>query len=356
MTIKIGDPLASNPLARRLDGLAIAVPPFPGIVRAAAVRIPTARGRAVRRTGLAAAAAFGAILATTAAAFPNVVSTIGQDMLRLAGLSSSQVSPAQGEAHHGTSSLSIAGAYSDGVNTVVFATVRLNGVPCERASAADVAAGRCGDTTETGPYLTDQFGQRYETTGGEGVDVGPYAIFFEPVRGRAVTERARLTIHVPVTRYVDVAHRDAFDLAVALSGALSPTAVKTLPAQPPVVDAARGVTYQLVRVQSSGTYLEVHTHLSGTLSNVATRLPSGGNGGVASPGVFLVDAAGAYEIPIASGSGRAIEDAHTQDETRVFALRGPGSYRVVVNQTSNPGALPPGPNSVTLAQWTVAVP
>ena len=350
------EPVFYRLLANRLDNLVIVAPPPP---RAAALqrragRVP--RRHVVGRAGIALLGAAGALVATTAVAFPSALPTIGKDMLTIAGLTSEQVHPAAGEAHHGAAALTVAGAYADEVSTVVFATITLHGTPCNLASAADVVAARCGDSQGSGPFLTDQYGQKYVVTGGEGVNVGPYAIFFEPVRGQAAAGGARLTIHVPVTRYVDPTHVERFDLAVPLAGSLTPGVAHNLPPRAPVVDAPSGVTYQLVAAHASATYVEVHTRLSGRLASVRTRVQSAGATGEVSPGVFLVDATGRYEIPIAGGAGTAVETDNVQDETRVFSIHGPGTYRVVVNQTSDPGAEPPGPNSVTLAQWTLTLP
>jgi hypothetical protein len=89
------------------------------------------------------------------------------------------------------------------------------------------------------PYLTDQFGERYEAFGGLGLGVGSYPIFFQPVGGAAASHGARLTLHLPV------GNRDgqtSFDLNVDLSGALAPKAAQSIPAPGEIVDSGRHVT------------------------------------------------------------------------------------------------------------------
>jgi hypothetical protein len=374
------DPLAGDRLAVRLDSLAVEVPSFPGFALPTRRRPRAARPTA-RRVGLAGAVAIAAMLATTAAAFPEVLTAISRDVLEIAGLKSTQVSPAAGEAHHGPTSVAVNGAYADAVSTVVFVSVTMFDTPCDRVAAAEAAAGRCGDqltssvdTTvpcridpeligapcvpvmRSGPYLTDQFGQRYPVIGGGGIGVGAYPMLFQPIRGQAQSAGAQLTLHVPMTRWADAAHKESFDLAVPLSGSLAPKPAIPLPALQPITDVANGVTYEAPELKTSGTYLQAHTRLSGNLDRVITKVSSSGGTGTMWPGVFLVDPAGHYQIPLAGGLGPFTVSDKLQDETRVFKVHGPGTYRLVVAHDSNAGAAPGGPTSRVLAEWSVSIP
>lgn len=372
------DPLTDDPLAQRLDALVIAVPPFPATaLRAPRRKRPAGGHRVARRAGLAVVFAIAAALTTTIVAFPEALTAIGRDVLGLAGLTSGQVSPGSGEARHGQTALSVSGAYVDAVSTVVFATVTTYNIPCNDAAANDVAAGRCGDSFETtvdnnapcqpapemagtpclpaqtaGPFLTDQFGQRYASTGGLGVGVGPYPIFFQPLRGEAQTAGAHLTLHLPITHRGDRTHQQSFELAVPLSGSLTPKTALPLPAEKPVVDGANGVTYEAPDLKSSGTFLQAHTRLSGRLDSVITNI----GGGQVWPGIYLIDEAGHYQIPLAvDGPGPSMVTDTLQDETRLFSLHGPGTYRLVIVHDSNPGAAPGGRTSRVLAQWSITI-
>ena len=339
------DPLAEDVLAQRLDAMEIQTPTFTLTTSSArSLQRPALRRRLVRHTGRTMAIVLTVCLTSTVAIAAGIA-VISHNALRDAGLTPAQVSPVAGEARQGSSSVAVSGAYADEVSTVVFADITMNNQPCDQASAADVTAGNCGYESN-GPYLTDQFGQRYETTGGVGIGVGPYPIFFQPLRGQAANGNGQLTLHVPLNRYTKANNVERYELDVALSGRLAPSVAKDLPAPMPVIDATHNVTFEVVSLRSSGTYLSVHTRLSGQLQNV---IASNG-GGMEWPGVYLVDASGKYHIPVAGGGpGQAINE-QIQDESRVFAAPH-GTYRLVVAQGSNPG----GAGTVILAEWTVTI-
>jgi hypothetical protein len=114
---------------------------------------------------------------------------------------------------------------------------------------------------------------------------------------------------------------------------------------------SEGTTYELVGLVWSGTYLEVHTKISGKLIDqllAATiqAYPSP----VVFPGMFLITPKGTLEIPIAVLNQRSVRDRlygdHVLDEVRVFKAAAAGSYRIVV--ATDPTASP-------LATWTVSV-
>src|ERR1700682_1249382 len=158
------DPLVSDPLAQRLDHLAIVVPPAPQLAETAA----TSRRRRPRilqgwRTRALAAGAAAALLVTvTAATYPGGLAALTRDALQAAGLSRNQVVAISGSGSSGSLKVSVNGGYADQVSTVLFASID------QTCLAPDAGCG------VGGPFLTDQFGARYDVTGGEGIGVGAY--------------------------------------------------------------------------------------------------------------------------------------------------------------------------------------
>ncbi|MGH7776559.1 MAG: hypothetical protein ACREPI_05200 [Candidatus Dormibacterales bacterium] len=338
MTTAEFDPLARSPLARRLARMVIPVPPLPH-PGAVGHRAPAARRRMVRRTVGGLAAATATILVATAAAFPGGIPGLTRAVLGAAGLSSGQVSALHGTASRGPLKVVVGGGYADEVSTVVFAAFDQSCRPSRS----------CG---WGGPYLTDQFGDRYDMTGGWGIGVGVYPIFFEPLSGPAAASGARLTLHVPVET---PAGRSL--LEIALSGTLAPQTARSLPLPAPITDSSKQVAYAVLGLRYSGTYLEVHTRLSGDLGHVIVRESGGGGWGETWPGVFVVDPSGRYQIPLATaGPGRAVVNQQVEDETRVFAVSEPGTYELVVSSSPGHNATPGRLGSTVLAEWTVAIP
>jgi hypothetical protein len=328
------DPLVSDPLAQRLDRLAIVVPPAPRLAETAA----TSRRRRPRilqgwRTrALAAGAAAALVVTVTAATYPGGLAALTRDALQAAGLSSQQVVAISGSGSDGSLKVSVNGGYADQVSTVLFASIDQT---CQAPDAG------CG---VGGPYLTDQFGARYDITGGEGIGVGAYPIFFDPLTGPAVSG-AHLVLHVP---------GNGKELVVTLAGTLVPGVAHSLNLPAPIVDGRSHVTYEVRGLTYSHSYLEVHTYLSGQLENVIVR--SGPNGHLVSgeswPGVFIVDPSGTWEIPLAQRP--PMVDHQVQDETRIFPIARAGTYRLVV-ATSGARNSAPGPAWTTLAEWTIVV-
>jgi hypothetical protein len=228
-------------------------------------------------------------------------------------------------------SVDVSGGYADELTTVVFASIQdCSGPP------------RCGIGA---PYLTDQFGQTYAVIGGEGIGVGAYPIFFEPLRGAAATQGAHLTFHLPTG--------SGAEMVAGLSGALTTDHAATLTSPVPETDSTRGVTYAIVSLSHSAAYLAVHTRISGALDSVISRL---GNGQTW-PGVYLVDSGGHFLLPLANGArSQTLVNHEIQDETRIFPASS-GTYRLVVMQYPKSNTTPPGAAGwTTLASWTVVVP
>jgi hypothetical protein len=326
------DPLASDPLAQRLDQMELAIPRTPHL----AVLTSSPRRRSSLRARRAASLALGvaavAVLTVTAAVYPGGLVGLTQDALKAAGLSSGQVAPLTGSAANAYIKVSVAGGYSDQVNTVLFVSIEETCSP---------PAPSCGIG---GPYLTDQFGSRYEIIGGEGIGVGAYPIFFQPLVGAAI-RGAHLTLHFPNGNDV---------LLVPMAGTLVPGRAHDLALPASIVDSKTEVTFEVERLLYSGTYLEVHTRLSGQLQNVITQYSASGQmlHGQSWPGVFLIDPSGNWEVPLASL--RPTVTDRVQDETRIFSVGKPGTYRVVVATSGEQNAVP-GPSWNVLAEWMVQV-
>jgi hypothetical protein len=330
------DPLASDPLAQRLDRLAVAVPPIPLTARATA-RSASHRRLVLRswRSGAAAAGVAAALaLAVTAAGYPGGLAALTHDALQAAGLSRDQVVPLSGSSANQELKVSVTGGYADQISTVLFVSID------QTCQAPDRTCGIGG------PYLTDQFGTRYNITGGEGIGVGAYPIFFEPLTGPAASG-AHLILYVPGNEK---------ELAITLSGTLIAGVAHQLAIPAPVVDNSSHVTYKVRGLTYSNTYLEVHTRLTGQLENVIVHYrPSGQElSGESWPGVYVVDPSGRWEIPLAFNGGRPTVNNQVQDETRIFSISRPGTYHLVV-ATSGARNSAPGPTWKTLAEWTIVV-
>ena len=326
------DSLSADPLARRLEHLTMAIPPAPRL----AVLRTAPEGGLFRnwRRGLTATIAVALIAVTiTGFVYPGGLVALTQDALRAAGLSSRQVVPLIGSGATANLKVSVSGAYADQVSTVLFVEVDLT---CQQGPGCTIG----------GPYLTDQFGTRYDITGGEGIGVGAYPMFFQPLSGAAASG-AHLTLHVPQANN---------ELTIALSGTVKAAKARDLTPPSSIVDNNKKVTYQIITLLYSGTYLEVHSRLSGELQNVIVHYgPSGQtSSGESWPGVFLVDSSGKWQIPLSMGGNRPNVNDQVQDETRIFSIAKPGTYRIVV-ATTNARNSAPDSSWTVLAAWTVVV-
>lgn len=326
------DSLSVDPLAQRLEHLKLTIPPAPRLAV-----LPTLPRRRLLRTWRGGLTATGAVailsLTITAFAYPGGLVGLTQDALHAAGLSSRQVVPLTGSGASANLKVSVSGGYADQVSTVLFVAVDLT---CHQGPGCGIG----------GPYLTDQFGTRYDITAGEGIGVGAYPMFFQPLSGAAASG-ARLTLHVPQANN---------ELTIPLSGTLRANKARDLTPPSSIVDNNKKVTYQITSLLFSGIYLEVHSRLSGELQNVIVR--SGPSDQILSgeswPGVFLVDPSGKWQIPLAMGGNRPNVNDQVQDETRIFSIARPGTYRIVVGQTNDRNSAPDSSWTV-LAEWTVMV-
>ncbi|TMC53145.1 MAG: hypothetical protein E6J20_08750 [Chloroflexi bacterium] len=326
------DPLASDPLAQRLEQMEIAIPRAPhlAVLTSSPRRRPSVR--AWRGASLAVGAAAVAVLTVTAAVYPGGLVGLTQDALKAAGLSQEQVAPLTGSAANAYLKVSVTGGYADQVSTVLFVSVD---------ETCNPSAPGCGIGA---PYLSDQFESRYEIIGGEGIGVGAYPIFFQPLAGAAI-HGARLTLHFPNGKN---------ELVIPLAGTLAPGRAHELALPTSIVDSKMDVTYEVKDLLYSGSYLQVHTRLGGRLQNVIVQYPPSGQmvRGESWPGVFLIDPSGHWEIPLASL--RPTVTDRVQDETRIFSIAKPGTYRVVVATSGDHNAVP-GSGWKVLAEWTVQV-
>jgi hypothetical protein len=327
MTTLTPTELDNDPLERRLSALEITTPEFqaektPSPQRAvfavAQRRRRASRGRFVLVLALA--------LIGVAAVYP-----ISEEALRWVGLRPSQVQPLSGSASYGAARMTVAGGYTDDINTVLFIGFENMGCP---------------------PFLTDQFGERYDVEGGAGEGVGPYPAIFDPLRGQAATDGTVVSVHCLVGSH---------DVAVRLTGKLMPHSAHTVETPRDLV--IDGTTYQVIGLRWSGTYLEVHTRMSGMLIDeliaqvdaITPRpgqpLPSPTIVGVSFPAVFLARESGSAEIPVAVLNGRDVqgelEAHHVLDEVRVFRANHAGTYRIVITRGE--------PDGTPIASWTVSV-
>jgi len=340
------DPLASDPLAQRLEQMELAIPQTPHLAVLASSPRPRTSVRKQRTASLALSAAAVAALTVTAAVYPGGLVGLTQDALKAAGLSRTQVAPLTGSAANEYLKVSVAGGYADQVSTVLFVSVD---------ETCNPPAPSCGIG---GPYLTDQFGSRYEIIGGEGIGVGAYPIFFEPLMGAAI-HGAHLILHFPSGNG---------ELLIQIAGTLASSRAHELELPPSIVDHKTQVIFQVEHLLYSSSYLEVHTRLSGQLQNVIVQYPASGTPsgctvapapatcqtlhGESWPGVFLIDPSGHWEVAVATL--RPTVNDRVQDETRIFSVAKPGTYRVVVATSGDQNAVP-GPGWNVLAEWTVQV-
>lgn len=359
--INESDPLTGDPLARRLQSMRIHIPPMPArhsmadrgkVARWAPRPRATApvfwrKGR--HRVGLIAAFAVASMVFATAAVNADTIARLTRQALNAAGLTSNQVSDLHGMGEMAGATATVNGGYGDDIATVLFVAFEL---PCK--------TGRCDvgfpSTTYTGPippnegllrpdpatlpYLVDQYGRHYYGSIG-GLGVGAFPSFFEPLTGRA-RSGANLTLHVPIQSPMG-----RTEVVVQIGGTLVPHAAKAL--NPGSGITRTDVTYQVVQVEYSGNYLEVHTRLTGHLDSVITKYGGAGQGW---PGVFLIDSRGNWVTPV-TGSGFPTLTDQIQDETRIFAVRR-GTYRIVVAASPRDQNAVPGTNWTSLAEWTVS--
>lgn len=321
MTIQIED----EPLAARLRAIEIATPEFRERASTRRKTPVILRAKARRRGGMMLALAL--VVLGIAATYP----AIGQEALSWVGLRPSQVEPLTGSASYNGGSMTVAGGYADDINTVLF--IAFDRIDCT-------------------PYLTDQFGERYDIEGGLGEDVGAFPAIFDPLRGKAAASGSSITVHCPVGPH---------DVAIHLTGALLPHSTHDI--EPPGKVVLDGTTYEIAGLRWSGTYLEVHTRIYGKLidklmADVDAITPGPGKptpsptfSGVTFPGVFLIAGSGSAEIPVAVMNGRDVEKQldthHVLDEVRVFRANHAGTYRIVVTRGE--------PNSTPTVSWTVTV-
>jgi len=358
--INQSDPLAGDPLARRLQSIRIHVPPMP------AHRSMADRGQVARwapgpraaapvfwrngrhRVGFIAAFVVASMVFATAAVNADTIARLTRQALNAAGLTSDQVSDLHGMGETAGATATVNGGYGDDIATVLFVAFEL---PC-KTGPCDVGF---PSTTYTGPipsnegllrpdpatlpYLVDQYGQHYFGSIG-GLGVGAFPSFFEPLTGRA-RSGANLTLHVPIQSL-----KGRTQVVVPIGGTLVPQASKALNPGPGITRS--GVNYQVVQVEYSGNYLEVHTRLAGHLESVITNYGGAGRGW---PGVFLIDSRGNWVTPV-TGSGFPTLTDQIQDETRIFAVRR-GTYRIVVAAPPSDQNAVPGSNWISLAEWTV---
>jgi hypothetical protein len=349
--INESDPLAGDPIARRLQSLQIHVPPMPArsapAPRAKLLAIWRTRGR---RTGLVAGLLVASMMFATAAANADTIARLTQQALNAAGLRSSQVVALNGTGQAAGATATVSGGYGDNIATVLFIDFKFacKTGPCDVGFPSTTYPGPIPPDEgllrpdpATLPYLLDQYGQRYYGAVA-GIGVGAYPSFFDPLAGRA-RAGARLTLYVPIQTSTG-----RTEVVVPITGTLIPHAARVLNAGPAIT--TNGVTYEVAQAEYSGSYLELHTKVRGQLDSVITKYGTSGSGW---PGVFIVDSKGRWLIPV-TNVGFPTVNRQVQDETRIFAV-GAGTYHIVVAQSPADHNAVPGSSWTTLASWTVKI-
>lgn len=328
--IEQSDLLESDPLARRLQHLDLATPDPPHLTVLTSPARRRSAFRIWRGASLAAVATAVLALTLTAAIYPGAVARLTEMALHASGLAQTQVKPLTGSAATANLKVSVAGGYADQIDTVLFVSIDTT---CSSPSTP------CGIG---GAHLTDQFGTRYDAIGGEGIGVGAYPVFFQPLAGAAI-HGAHLTLHFP-------------QLDIPLTGTLVPGSAHELPLPAPTFDPRVQVSYQVKELLYSSSYLQVHTRLSGELQNVIVYDPPAGQliFGEEWPGVFLIDPSGHWETALAALPSNLRDNEQVQDESRIFSVARPGLYHVVVATSLSRNSVP-GPAWTVRADWTVQV-
>jgi hypothetical protein len=344
MTPTLLDPTDTDPLAGRLAALPLTPPSRltdPSRLAALPAVRRITRRRQVRRSLAYATAGSVLIGANGVAAYyaPVYAQMLGDapglglvsgPALAAAGLSAHELQPMHDSSNDHGITATLVGGYADGLRTTLI------------IGFAGVTSGNNGMSIGHACRLSDQFGQNYALVGGWGIDVGPYPMHFQPLRGAAARVGARLTVSCDVTSAGGTIG------GLTLHATLLPNSVRTLATPAPVV--VDGSTYQVAGLRLTGDAIEVHTVVTGAVIDAGLPMKS-----YTFPGMFLVSPTGEWRIPFSGGgdaanTGDVLRTKHILDETRLFSSGSPGTYRLVATQDS------PGPGAHVLAQWTLVLP
>ncbi|MBO0730177.1 MAG: hypothetical protein J2P57_13035 [Acidimicrobiaceae bacterium] len=161
---------------------------------------------------------------------------------------------------------------------------------------------------------------------------------------------SQLTLHVPIAT---PGGRPV--LEVPISAPLTPLPAHALPLPPVITGGAEDVTYEVLELRHSHTYLEVHTRLMGQLQRVIAHYSPKGGGQW--PGVFVVTQSHGHLIPVARRRGLGRPNFRLQEEARVFAVSQPGDYRIVIEKGDerDHNAQPGSPGRQILATWPITI-
>jgi hypothetical protein len=181
-----------------------------------------------------------------------LVGAISTPVLRLAGLSPSQVTPATGSATSSGHTISLIGASADAARTVVLVQVDGHDAPPSKT-----AAGYQLDAT-----LTDTYGHSYSRIGGQTSD-----LWFEPLVGPAARGPANLTLHVSSLMLWPADSSGAprtvttvkGDWSIGLTVTRRPGVTVAIPAPVTVGD----MTYTVTSIRVSGTEVTVNWTVTG---------------------------------------------------------------------------------------------
>lgn len=226
----------------------------------------------------------------TALAKAPLVGGFAGPLLRAAGLTTAQLTPASSKATSHGHTLAVVGGFADTTRTVVVIQVDGKNTPLGKTVAGyDAASGKYhGHLTD--PTLRDQYGHSYDSAGGVGQD-----LFFGPLVGRAAHGPVRLTLLVPTINF-NAAHRAVTpakgesvngDWIVSLTLTQHPAV--TIPSPAPV--KVGDITYTIKSIQVSGTFVSVYWRAYGGTEIASlyqqTRVPGGPNSSPGSPFMTL---------------------------------------------------------------------
>jgi hypothetical protein len=241
----------------------------------------------------------------TALAKAPLVGGFAGPLLRAAGLTTEQLTPASSKATSHGHTLAVVGGFADTTRTVVVIQVDGKNTPLGKTVAGYVAASGMYHGHLTDPTLRDQYGHSYDIAGGVGQD-----LFFGPLVGRAADGPVRLTLLVPTINF-NAAHRAGTpakgesvngDWIVRLTLTQHPAV--TIPSPAPV--KVGDITYTIKSIQVSGTFVSVYWRASGGTEIASlyqqTRQPGGPDVAPGSPFMTLSNSLFSASIENKSGS------------------------------------------------------
>jgi hypothetical protein len=278
----------------------------------------------------------------TALAKAPLVGGFAGPLLRAAGLTTAQLTPASSKATSHGHTLAVVAGFADTTRTVVVIQVDGKNTPIGKTVAGYVAASGMYHGHLTDPTLRDQYGHSYDIAGGVGQD-----LFFGPLVGKAAYGPVRLTLLVPTINFyaatrVGTPHKGRTvngDWIVSLTLTQHPAV--TIPSPAPV--KVGDITYTIKSIQVSGTLVSVYWRASGGIEIASlyqqTRQPGGPNTSPGSPfttlsnrlfSASIVNSSGSQARTSGGSSGITFASANLIIGTLQDPLAKPGSYLITI--------------------------